>query len=593
MRHIPLIAFLLLHSLGLTACARTAPPETVPEPAPAPGDASIEKYFRDVREAYSGDRAMEIVASMEGTFRVPGNDGFDASIEKVVEVLRAAGFVAEEGAGPGARLTYRVEHRAMSGPTWEPSEGSLELLGPGGGNLLDLSTNLNMIAINSHSTPPEGIEGEVVFVGGAAPEDFEGLDVQGKIVFGETSVRRLFLEAVQNRGALGVLSYSMPAYTRPEVNRNSIQFSGIPLNPDNRSWGLRLSLAVRDRLREALEAGPVRVRVKLKTRIFEADELTLVADVHGRTHPQERFALSAHVQEPGANDNASGVAVQGEIARVLGELVRDGRFDPARTISMIWGDEISSTRRYIEDDPARAEGILWGVSLDMVGQNTDLTGGTFLIEKMPDPSHIWARGTDRHTDWWGSGRGTLSVDDLTPHYLNDFILSRCLDQASVTDWIVKTNPYEGGSDHVPFLRAGIPGLLLWHFTDQFYHTDGDRIDKVSPETMMNVGVSTAVSAMTLVTANGEVARRVIRELESAARARLSAEMELSRSAVASGEEKDEQLLILQSWLDWYREALATATDIEVGGASPRTLAAIEDAAARVTTAGQEYLAMFR
>jgi hypothetical protein len=99
--------------------------------------------------------------------------------------------------------------------------------------------------------------------------------------------------------------------------------------------------------------------------------------------------------------------------------------------------------------------------------------------------------------------------------------------------------------------------------------------------------------MTLVTANGEVARRVIRELQSAALARLSAEMELSRSAIASGEEKDEQLLILQSWLDWYREALATATDIEVGGASPRTLAAIEDATARVTTAGQEYLAMFR
>jgi hypothetical protein len=589
MRHLPLIAFLLIHTLGLTACARTAPPG----PVPGPADASIERYFSDVRDAYSGDVAMEIVASMEGTFRVPGNAGFDASIEKVAEILRTAGYVAEENAAPGARLTYRVEHRDMNGPTWEPLDGSLDLLGPGGGKLLDLSTNLNMIAINSYATPPEGIEGEVVFVGGGAAEDFQDLDLRGKIVFGETSVRRLFLEAVQNRGALGVLSYSMPAYTRPEVNRNSIQFSGIPLDPERRSWGLRLSLAVRDRLREAMEAGPVRVRVDLQTRIFDADELTLVADVHGSTSPEERFVLSAHVQEPGANDNASGVAVQGEIARVLGELVRSGRFEPARTISMIWGDEISSTRRYVEDDPARAEGIHWGVSLDMVGQNTDLTGGTFLIEKMPDPSHIWARGADEHTDWWGSGRGTLSVDDLTPHYLNDFILSRCLDQASVTDWVVKTNPFEGGSDHVPFLRAGIPGLLLWHFTDQFYHTDGDRIDKVSQETMKNVGVSTTVSAMTLVTANGEVARRVIQELEQAALARLSDEFELSRSAIASGEEKDQQLLILQSWTDWYREALATARDIEVGGPSSRTLAAIEDAVGRVTAAGQEYLDALR
>jgi len=481
----------------------------------------------------------------------------------------------------------------MDGPTWEPSEGSLELVGPGGGPLLDLSTNLNMIAINSYSTPAEGVEAELVYVGDGGPEGFDGVDVEGKIVFGETSVRRLFREAVQTRGALGVLSYSMPAYTRPEENRNSIQFSGIPLDTIRRSWGLRLSYAVRERLMEAVEAGPVRVRVDLRTRIFDADELTLVADVHGRTHPAERFVLSAHVQEPGANDNASGVAVQAETARVLGELVGAGTFVPARTISMVWGDEISSTRRYIEDDPARAAGIRWGVSLDMVGQDTEKTGGTFLIEKMPDPSTIWTRGEDKHTDWWGEGRTTLSVEDLTPHYLNDFVLGRCLDQATVTGWVVKTNPYEGGSDHVPFLRAGIPGLLLWHFTDMFYHTDGDRLDKVSPQTMANVGVSTTVSAMTLVTADGEMARRVIREVEAAALARLASEYELSRAAIAAGEDMASQILIVQSWLDWYQSALRTTHDIEVGGASPETLAAIEGAIGRVAETGEGYLDALR
>ena len=60
-----------------------------------------------------------------------------------------------------------------------------------------------------------------------------------------------------------------------------------------------------------------------------------------------------------------------------------------------------------------------------------------------------------------------------------------------------TNPYEGGSDHVPFLRADIPGILLWHFTDQFYHTDGDRIEMVSASTLENVGVCAAVSGMAL------------------------------------------------------------------------------------------------
>jgi hypothetical protein len=329
--------------------------------------------------------------------------------------------------------------------------------------------------------------------------------------------------------------------------------------------------------------------VRLETRIYEADELTLVADVHGRTNPHERFVLSAHVQEPGANDNASGVAVQAEIARVLGELVQAERFVPSRSISMVWGDEIISTRRYVQDDSVRASGILWGVSLDMVGQDPEKTGATFLIEKMPDPSTIWTRGEDEHTDWWHEGRRRLSVEDLTPHYLNDFILGRCLDQSAVTGWVVKTNPYEGGSDHVPFLRADIPGLLLWHFTDMFYHTDGDRIDKVSEFSMANVGVTTTVSAMTLASADGETARFIVGEVEAAALARLAAEAELSQSAIAAGEDRDEQVTILRAWVDWYRDALRSTHDIEMGGASPETLAAIEAAVERVVSAGDEYL----
>jgi len=299
--------------------------------------------------------------------------------------------------------------------------------------------------------------------------------------------------------------------------------------------------------------------------------------------------LSAIFQEPGANDNASGVAAQAEIARVLGELVGDGRYRPARTISMLWGDEIASTRRYIADDSARASGIRWGVSLDMVGENTDKTGGTFLIEKMPDPSAIWTRGGDEHTDWWHGGRSGLSRDDLTPHYLNDFLLNRCLDQSAETGWVVKTNPFEGGSDHVPFLRADIPGLLLWHFTDMFYHTDGDRIDKVSAQTMANVGVSATVAAMTLAAADGETARFIIGEVRDAGLARLATEFELSQAAIAGGADRTGQQEIVQAWLDWYLDALRTTDDIEVGGSSPETLAAIDAAIARVTAAGEEYL----
>jgi hypothetical protein len=108
------------------------------------------------------------------------------------------------------------------------------------------------------------------------------------------------------------------------------------------------------------------------------------------------------VQEPGANDNASGVGTLAEMARLTASLVKSGKLTPQRTLTFLWGDEIVSTQRYIKENNERAKGIMWGMSLDMVGENTEKTGGSFLIEKMPDPSAIWTRGTDKHSEW-GSG----------------------------------------------------------------------------------------------------------------------------------------------------------------------------------------------
>jgi len=135
--------------------------------------------------------------------------------------------------------------------------------------------------------------------------------------------------------------------------------------------------------------------------------------------------FSAHVQEPGANDNASGVGAQVEMARVAAELVNAGSVDPKRTITFLWGDEM------------RAKNIRWGLSLDMVGEDAEKTGGTFLIEKMPDPSAIWTRGDDKHSEWGGE---PMTKADMRPHYFNDVVLGRALEQAATNDWVVKTIP---------------------------------------------------------------------------------------------------------------------------------------------------------
>ena len=313
-----------------------------------------------------------------------------------------------------------------------------------------------MLASNSFPTPAGGVTAELVRVGAVTAVALDSAHVKGKIVLADGRLSQLFTLAVQQRGAAGVLSYAMPKYTQPERYRNSIQFTGIPYDSGRRGWAMPISFAAREQLMRALAAGPVTLRVVANARFTQpATELALVAEIRGSTRPDERWVWSAHVQEPGANDNASGVGTLQEMARVAAELVTSGKEDPRRTLTFLWGQEIIETGRFIKEDTLRARGIRWGMSLDMVGEDTRKTGGTFLIEKMPDPSAVWTRGDDHHTEWGGS---VLKEDRMTPHYFNDYVLQRCLDQARESGWIVKTNPFEGGSDHTPFLTAGKAGI---------------------------------------------------------------------------------------------------------------------------------------
>ncbi len=330
---------------------------------------------------------------------------------------------------------------------------------------------------------------------------------------------------------------------------------------------------------ERLTLGEVLLNVSISTRFHDTEELTVVASVSGNSMADEELVISAHVQEPGANDNASGVGAALEMAETVATLVRNGEYSPMRTLTFLWGDEIRSTQRYVNETNRK---IRWGFSLDMVGENTSITGGSFLIEKMPDPGAIWTRGREKHTEWGGK---KLSMEDLVPHYLNDFIIKRFEKQGSRTGWEVKTNPYEGGSDHVPFLRDSIPAVLFWHFTDQFYHTDQDRLDKVSKNTLENVVTAGLVASLMLVNADIALAKAVLQELEKEAAERLMEEASLSKTIIANGGDVAEEELILNTWIDYYLQVISTITDMTDADLSKE----IKESQEEVRQVGQEAL----
>jgi aminopeptidase YwaD len=293
--------------------------------------------------------------------------------------------------------------------------------------------------------------------------------------------------------------------------------------------------------------------------------------------------LVAHVQEPGANDNGSGVGTLQAIATALVGSARGRGLDrPARTLTFIWGDEIRASREWITSRPEEAKQVQYMMSLDMTGEDTAKTGGAFLIEKQADPTAVWDRPSDPHSEW---GAGQVKADFLKGSLLNDLHLAVCLRRARDTNWVVRTNPYEGGSDHTVFAESGVPSLLNWHFTDRYYHTNLDRPDKTSALEMVNVGVSVATTAWFLAAADDRDAMAVAELLAASADARVALEKKQGAALVAAASDKaraeETEAAVLAAWRKWYSEALDSVRRLPVTPISAAVEARISQAQQRL------------
>jgi hypothetical protein len=120
--------------------------------------------------------------------------------------------------------------------------------------------------------------------------------------------------------------------------------------------------------------------------------------------------------------------------------------------------------------------------------------------------------------------------------------------AKKSTWVVKTNPYEGGSDHTVFGGAGVPSLLNWHFTDKYYHSNMDTADKVSAAEMRNVGVAVAATAWVMASADEAMALQVADLVAAAGRSRVAVELR-------DGATMADHAAALGAWKQWSAEAV--------------------------------------
>jgi aminopeptidase YwaD len=195
---------------------------------------------------------------------------------------------------------------------------------------------------------------------------------------------------------------------------------------------------------------------------------------------------------------------------------------------------------------------------------------------------VWTRPSDPHSEW---GAGEVKAESLKGSLLNDVHLAVSLRRAKDSKWVVRTNPYEGGSDHTAFADAGVPSLLNWHFTDRYYHTNLDRPDKTSASEMVNVGVAVATSAWFLASADERDAIAVADLLAASAGARLALEQKQGATLVSGASDRAKaeatEAAVIAAWRKWYGEALESVRHLPVKGTTPALDARVAQAQQRL------------
>ncbi|MDE3155130.1 MAG: M28 family peptidase [Acidobacteriota bacterium] len=575
-----------------------AVPPAAASAGPAPADLLppvVDQVATALDGRFDQARAMALVRFMDQYWRLAGNPGFNATIDHIKGELTAAGFA--DGAEDPRTPHVWVESYPAPSPGWNDTVGTVAVQGAhgqAGTVVLSRAGQRNALCINSFSTPSGGITARLVDVGdGSRSSDYAGRDLRGAIVLGDAEASTLWDEAVVGHGAAGVISTALGVYVRPEDANSSertprdqwnvLQWNRIPYDPVRKGFGFKATPKAAATLRRLLAAGPVTLHVTVQSTFTSGPDRTLIAEIPGTTRPAERIVMAAHVQEPGANDDASGCATLLGLATALRQAIAAGSVPrPARTLTFMWVDEVRGSRQWLQDHPDEAAGVQYMLSLDMTGEDTAKTGGTFLIEKGPDPSATWPRPSDPHTLWYHAGD---AAPRLKGSLLNDLHLAVCQRYGRRTGWVVRTNPYEGGSDHTVYIEAGIPALLNWHFPDRYYHTNLDRPDKTSPLEMQRVAGATATTALLLASATPAQALAVAKVIAAAAGDRLALETrqgaDIIGAAADPAEARVEEQEVMDAWRVWYIEALGSVRRLPVTPADPALTSFIDAAIAKL------------
>ncbi len=213
-----------------------------------------------------------------------------------------------------------------------------------------------------------------------------------------------------------------------------------------------------------------------------AEIMDVVAIQTGTTDPQRVIVLTAHIDSrvtdplnatadaPGADDDASGVALVLEAARIL------SRYQLAATIvyGVLSGEEQGLYGGKVLADYAKAQG--WRVEADL---NNDIVGGTHGLNGVVDNTRvrIFSEGVraSETPDEARQRRFQGGEDDSASRNVARY--AKALAEAYIPNWSValvyRLDRFGRGGDHSAFNDAGFPAVRFTENAEDYRHQHQD------------------------------------------------------------------------------------------------------------------------
>ncbi|MBI2504793.1 MAG: DUF4910 domain-containing protein [Candidatus Latescibacteria bacterium] len=322
-----------------------------------------------------GRRLLGDVEAVVETDRWNSFDRFHQTSQTLARRYEEAGAKAEvhplqTGGRVGSGRWVIQEAQDVLGAT-------LEVIAPVHQRLLDFQHNPWHVIQWTSGTPEGGLECELAIIDSREELEGKGRDaLAGKMALTCLEPRTL-MKLLADKGAVGVITDRPIAQLPDALAWSKFGWGAVPMEwTTARLVGLVLSQNQGKELRRLVQQrGPLRLRAEVEVRKYVGSHDVVSGLVRGADDPQDEVWVLAHSAEPGAVDNASGVAVCLEMARLLEALIAEGKLRrPRRSIRLLNAYECYGFFGYLEK-VRRLQTPLAGLCIDTLGSRPEVCDG--------------------------------------------------------------------------------------------------------------------------------------------------------------------------------------------------------------------------